>query len=321
MVESYKANLRDPASLDAQGPSGGPSPDSCADVDPGDPLKAADLLLGSAAAGENTLSALPAGLGGLRHSASMSSMSSLSSVEEERYDALLREHTAAAHAARLRTLPTTERSMLLGISGDENAGRNSRAGMAGEWLRSSKPAVFLLICVLVYFLALLIVTLISWESECTLFYPALALSCSGISWAGTTLAYLGSSPLLSRGTRFQARAKQEAALFVVFTCFSAFVVFVSLPLPYCLLFEDCVTGCSGGLRTLLEPATIFAWLLCAEILAVLLPWIWLAWAIFGAFRIIVTAITCKQDFCSGFYETNFRDWPSMGMPRFGDEEG
>ena len=109
------------------------------------------------------------------------------------------------------------------------------------------------------------------------------------------------------------RAKQEAALFVVFTCFTAFAIFVCVPLPYCLLFEDCVTTCSGSLRYLLEFTTILSWLLCVEILALLLPWVWVAWAVFGGFRIVVSLVTCKPDFCSGFYETNFRDWPSMGV--------
>lgn len=253
-------------------------------------------------------SALPPGLGSsLRHSASMSSLSSLSSVDDDRYDALLREHTAATQVTFASV--ANESSNLLDING--NAATQGTYRPALRHLR--KPVVIAMGIIAFIFLCELLVALLQWSGACPLFYPTLALTSSGLAWSGSTLVYLASTSWLGRGTRFQARAKQEAALFVVFTCFTAFVIFVSLPLPYCLFLEDCVTSCSGNLLRFMQLTTIVSWLLCLEILALLLPWIWLAWAVFGSFRIIVSLVTCRSDFCRGFYETNFRDWPSMGI--------
>ena len=142
MVETYRSARH--------GTNSAPAKDGKADVD------TAEKGVGE------SLGPLPPGLGStLRHSASMSSMSSLNSNDDDRYDTLLREHTAATRMGY--TGGVNESSLLLNSNGSAARGEASRAGLASQWLLAHKPIMFVIGCVAVFFLVALIIVLMQWS--------------------------------------------------------------------------------------------------------------------------------------------------------------
>ena len=47
---------------------------------------------------------------------------------------------------------------------------------------------------------------------------------------------------------------------------------------------------------------VVAWLGCAEVLAIAMPFVWLSWTVFGLFRILVCILKFNPGYCYYWYE-------------------